>query len=209
MKMLSKLFFVLTLVSVFAVSCKKDEEEDPPPATQYEVINISTGYGDFMIWLYTNTPQHRQNFLNLANQGFYDSLTFHRVVENFVIQGGDPQGTGYGGPGYNIPAEIVSGLNHVYGAVGAARLPDNINPDRESNGSQFYIVSDPNGEPYLNGNYTVFGLVFHGMTAVDAISHVAVDTLDKPLNNVYMKSVKVEKYTATQLKDNFGFTIPQ
>jgi cyclophilin family peptidyl-prolyl cis-trans isomerase len=174
----------------------------------YPTIKVETGFGDFRIWLYAQTVLHRQNFLSLTEDGFYDSLTFHRVVYDFVIQGGDPQGDGYGGPGYTLPAEIIPGLNHVYGAVGAARQSDEINPDRDSNGSQYYIVSDPEGEDFLDGKYSVFGFVFSGMDVVFDISQVEVDTLWRPLETVYMNKVSIESFSAKQLEDDFGFDIP-
>ena len=196
--------------AILIVSCDKKEngEENPPEPAKYEVVKVETGFGDFMIWLYDTTQLHKENFLSLTKQGFYDSLLFHRVVFDFVIQGGDPDGTGFGGPGYTIPAEIVDGLDHVYGAVGAARLPDDINPDRESNGSQYYIVCDPDGEPFLNGKYTVFGIVFSGMESVFEISKVAVDTNDRPVNDVFMNKLIIETFTEQELKDNFDFDIP-
>ncbi|MCF8368169.1 MAG: peptidylprolyl isomerase [Bacteroidales bacterium] len=169
---------------------------------------MNTGFGTVRFWLYHNTPLHRANFLDLAGQAFYDGLIFHRVVQDFVIQGGDPDGTGYGGPGYTIPAEIVPGLNHAYGAVGAARLADNVNPDKESNGSQFYMVSDQNGEPGLNGNYTVFGMVFEGLDVVYAISQVPVDANQKPITDVVMDQVNIEYFTAEELHSTYGFDIP-
>ncbi|MBX7149728.1 peptidylprolyl isomerase [bacterium] len=106
------------------------------------------------------------NFIQLANAKFYDGLTFHRVVPNFVIQGGDPKGTGSGGPGYTIPAEI--GLPHVQGALAWARLGDEVNPERRSSGSQFYITLEPT--PFLDGGYSVFGLVTSGMDVVKKIA---------------------------------------
>jgi cyclophilin family peptidyl-prolyl cis-trans isomerase len=129
------------------------------------------------------------------------------VVNDFVIQGGDPTGTGSGGPGYTIPAEILASLTHVNGAVGAARLPDNINPQKESSGSQFYIVDNVNGVSYLNGKYTVFGIVIDGLNTVNAISQVPTNANDRPIDNVYMKKVSIVYYTAKELKDLFGFTI--
>lgn len=174
----------------------------------YKTIKIETDFGDFRIWLYNDTPLHKENFITLTELEFYNNLIYHRVASDFVIQGGDPEGTGFGGPGYTIPAEIVDGLSHVYGAVGAARLPDNVNPDRESNGSQYYIVCDPDGEPGLDGNYTVFGIVFTGIEAVFDISQVEVDENDKPVQDVFMNNVIVEYYTAQELKDTFNFDIP-
>ncbi|MEZ5082878.1 MAG: peptidylprolyl isomerase [Bacteroidales bacterium] len=172
---------------------------------KFRTIKIETGFGDMRIWLYDTTPLHKTNFLDLAGSTFYDGLIFHRVVEDFVIQGGDPEGTGYGGPGYTIPAEIVAGLSHVYGAVGAARLATSM----ESNGSQFYIVSDPDGESGLDGDYTVFGIVFDGLEVVYDISQVPVNSNQKPIDDVVMNHVIVELYTAQELVDNFSFVIPQ
>ncbi|MBN1339948.1 MAG: peptidylprolyl isomerase [Bacteroidales bacterium] len=206
-----KLLFVSALILGIVVSaCKKDEEpnEQVTPPVKYKTIKVETSFGNFRIWLYNETPQHRDNFLELAGQEFYDSLIYHRVVDNFVVQGGDPEGTGYGGPGYTVPAEFVSSLHHVYGAVGMARMSDNINPDKESNGSQYYIVVDTAGTSFLDMNYTVFGFVFHGMDAVFNISKVDVDTNDRPLETVYMNKMTIEEYTAAELKNLFGYTAP-
>ncbi len=111
-------------------------------------ININTSLGDIKVRLYDETPIHRDNFLKLVQEGFYNGTLFHRVIENFMIQGGDPdsreaapeQMLGTGGPGYTLPAEIVTGLYHKRGAIAAARMGDEMNPNRESSGSQFYIV---------------------------------------------------------------------
>jgi cyclophilin family peptidyl-prolyl cis-trans isomerase len=175
----------------------------------YKLPFMETDFGTMLIWLYPQTPLHRANFINLVTTQFYDSLIFHRVVPDFVNQGGDPLGTGYGGPGYTVPAEIKSNLKHVYGALGAARLADNINPTKESNGSQFYIVNNKNGVPDLNGNYTVFGRVIDGFSAIDEIAGVPTNPVtNKPLENVYMTQVTIVYYTATELKNTFGFIIP-
>src|SRR5204863_5372392 len=132
-----------------------------------DLISMKTKFGEMVMCLYDLTPKHKANFLSLTEQHFFDSTTFHRIVPNFVIQGGDPNSKdsdptndGTGGPGYTIPAEINSLLKHDYGAVGAAR--DN-NPQKASNGSQFYIVVNPSGDHNLDGNYTVFGMVIQGM----------------------------------------------
>ena len=110
-------------------------------------------------------PLSATNFITLAEGGFYDGLTFHRVVTGFVIQGGDPEGTGQGGPGYTVPAEI--GLPHEEGALAWARLPDEVNPKKRSSGSQFYITLDK--VPYLDGEYTVFGHVIDGLDVTKKI----------------------------------------
>lgn len=202
------ILIVLTL-SFLAVSCKKKSEDNVTGDTVYKLVKIETDFGNMIIWLYNETPLHRDNFLKLTSNHFYDSLIFHRVINNFVIQGGDPLGTGYGGPGYTIPAEFITSIKHVNGAVGAARQSDDINPTKASNGSQFYIVDNINGTPTLNGKYTVFGIVIDGINTVDAISQVPTNPAnDRPLNNVYMKKVSIVNYTAKELMDNFGFKIP-
>lgn len=111
-------------------------------------VKITTTLGDIVVRLYDETPLHRDNFLKLAREGFYDNTLFHRVIRNFMIQGGDPDSVdapagkqlGVGGPGYTIAAEIQPTLFHKRGALAAARQSDEVNPRRESSGSQFYIV---------------------------------------------------------------------
>ena len=119
-------------------------------------VKIQTTLGDIVIRLYDETPLHRDNFIKLAKEGFYDGTLFHRVIKDFMIQGGDPESKGApagqmlgtGGPGYTIPAEIKEGLIHKRGALAAARQGDEVNPERESSGSQFYIVW---GQTYKEG----------------------------------------------------------
>jgi cyclophilin family peptidyl-prolyl cis-trans isomerase len=109
---------------------------------------VETEYGNMVIELSDETPQHRDNFVKLVEEGFYDDLLFHRVIQNFMIQGGDPdskgapagQPLGAGGPGYTIPAEITPALIHKKGALSAARQGDAVNPQKASSGSQFYVV---------------------------------------------------------------------
>ena len=143
-----------------------------PPAMQIDpgktyVATISTAKGDIVVRLDAGAaPQTVNNFIFLAQQGFYDGLTFHRVEPDFVIQGGDPAGTGSGGPGYTVPAEIQ--LLHVEGAIAMARLSDQANPERASSGSQFYITLA--ATPFLDGAYTAFGQVTAGMDVVQSIA---------------------------------------
>ena len=135
------------------------------PSTSYEAT-IATAKGDIVVTLDADAaPQTVNNFVFLAREGFYDGLTFHRVDPGFVIQGGDPLGTGRGGPGYRVPAEI--GLEHVKGAIAMARQGDQVNPERASSGSQFYITLAET--PHLDGAYTVFGEVVEGMDVVESI----------------------------------------
>ncbi len=127
---------------------------------------VRTSRGDIELELdAANAPQTVNNFVFLSCQGFYDGLSFHRYEPGFVIQGGDPLGRGNGGPGYVVPAEI--GLPHIEGALAMARLPDQVNPQRDSSGSQFYITLAPT--PFLDGAYTVFGQVVGGMDVVQSI----------------------------------------
>jgi peptidyl-prolyl cis-trans isomerase B (cyclophilin B) len=112
------------------------------------LVRISTNYGDMVVMLYNETPQHRDNFLKLVNEGFYNDLLFHRCIKNFMIQGGDPnsrgaqpgQQLGMGGPGYTVAAEFNKDFIHKKGALSAARQGDMVNPERRSSGSQFYVV---------------------------------------------------------------------
>lgn len=195
--------------SVTVKSCSDEDSDTIFVDVSYPTVKVETDFGDFRIWLYNETPLHKENFLSLTEEDFYNNLIYHRVISDFVIQGGDPEGTGHGDPGYTIPAEIIDSLTHVYGAVGAARLPDTLNPDRESNGSQYYIVCDPDGRPWLDGKYTVFGIVFTGIEAVFDISQVEVDENDKPVQDVLMNNVSVEYYSGQALKDTFNFDIPE
>jgi cyclophilin family peptidyl-prolyl cis-trans isomerase len=111
-------------------------------------VLISTTLGDMIVELFNETPLHRDNFIQLVESGFYDNTLFHRVIRDFMIQGGDPASRdaepgavlGMGGPGYNVPAEFVQGFYHEKGALSAARQGDHVNPHKESSGSQFYIV---------------------------------------------------------------------
>jgi cyclophilin family peptidyl-prolyl cis-trans isomerase len=144
---------------------------EPSKAMAFEegksyIALIHTSKGDITCELNTReAPLSATNFIDLARGGFYNGLTFHRVVPNFVIQGGDPEGTGRGGPGYTIPAEIK--LSHQQGALAWARLADNVNPKKRSSGSQFYIALEK--IPYLDGEYTVFGQTLSGMDVVKKI----------------------------------------
>ena len=138
---------------------------DVDPAKKYTAI-IKTAKGEIVCELFPKeAPLSVTNFKYLADNGFYKGLTFHRVVPNFVIQGGDPAGTGAGGPGYTIPAEI--GLKHKKGALAWARTGDEVNPERRSSGSQFYITLE--ATPFLDGAYTVFGQTISGMDIVEQI----------------------------------------
>ena len=260
------------------------------------VVTIKTKYGDMVAILYDETPKHKENFIKLAKEHYYDSLLFHRVIQGFMIQGGDPdsrnaastQRLGNGGPGYTIPAEIHPKLIHEKGALSAARLADAMNPNRASSGSQFYIVQgtkhtesqikvDPmkfnralqeffqrpenqeyrdsinsfmqsrdqkafetyleslkpvveqqlninverdlspevvkayttvGGTPQLDGQYTVFGKVIHGLDVIDKIAAAPRDENDRPLEEVRMQ-VTVEEMSTRKIEKTYGYRYPE
>ena len=198
------------------------------PQEKRQKVLIKTTLGDITIELYNETPLHRDNFIKLTNEKFYDDLLFHRIIQNFMIQTGDPdsknakpgQMLGNGGPGYTIPAEFNPNIYHKRGAVAAARTADQINPEKRSSGSQFYIVdgqqftmdqlnsmttlggaklspaqlklySTGRGAPFLDGAYTVFGEVVKGMDVVDKIAAQAKNKNDRPDEDIKIISASV------------------
>lgn len=207
--------FILVLASLFLSTCKPGETKDT-------VVLIETSMGTLKAKLYSSTPKHRSNFLKLVKEGYYDGLLFHRVIRNFMMQGGDPYSKdapsglmlGAGGPEYKIPAEI--GRLHFKGALAAARMGNQNNPNKESSGSQFYIVQGQpvskgqvdmvargknvkyteedykkyetlGGTPFLDGDYTVFGEVIEGLQVIDLICAMECDNNSRPIKDVKMK----------------------
>lgn len=165
------------------------------------LYEIHTSEGTITVMLYKETPLHRKNFEKLASSGFYDGILFHRVIPGFMIQVGDPLTKdpsraaeyGTGGPGYNVPAEIIDSLTHKKGALAAARRGDAANPKRESSGSQFYIVQDAQGCSHLDGQYTIFGETVDGFEVIDKIAAIPTDRRDRPVKDVKILSItKVE-----------------
>lgn len=177
-------------------------------------VLIKTDYGDITVALYNDTPLHRDNFIKLAKEGFYDNSIFHRVINRFMIQGGGAP-AGKTEVDYRIPAEILPNHIHKYGALAAARMGDQVNPKKESSGSQFYIVQGQKyteaqlqqfearmgkkfteeqmkeyttvgGTPHLDGAYTVFGEVISGFEVIDKIAAVKTGAMDKPVQDVKM-----------------------
>lgn len=184
------------------------------------VVVIHTDMGDITLKLYNETPLHRDNFLKLARQGYYNGSIFHRVIQNFMIQGGGGT-TGHDDPGYTIPAEILPQFFHKRGALAAARKPDQVNPEKRSSGSQFYIVhgrtfapeqlaifgqrsgktftqeqidtyATIGGAPHLDGDYTVFGEVISGIEVVDRIATVQTAPGDRPVKEIKMRVTILE-----------------
>lgn len=204
-----------------------EEEAVAPETPKEEVVNneqsdngketmilISTSMGDIKAILYNETPKHRDNFIKLINEGWYNNSPFHRVINQFMIQGGHNQ-DGRVDPGYTIPAEFNPALLHKKGVLSAARMGDQVNPERASSGCQFYLVqgkksSDAElnmmekrlnitysqeqrddyktkgGTPFLDMQYTVFGEVIEGLDIIDKIAAIKTGEMDKPLNDVTM-----------------------
>ena len=167
------------------------------------VFDIVTSAGTIKVRLYKDTPRHRDNFEKLAMGGYYDNLLFHRVIDGFMIQGGDPltrdtlkvEYWGQGGPGYTLQAEILDGEGsplhrHKKGALAAARKGDIANPFKESSGSQFYLVQNPDNCLHLDGEYTVFGETVAGFNVIDKIAGSSTDRYDRPVPPVVIYSIR-------------------
>jgi cyclophilin family peptidyl-prolyl cis-trans isomerase len=214
---MKRIIIVNVFLLIFITACSQESNHKNGP-----VIIIGTTVGDIEVVLYNDTPLHRDNMLGLIEEGYYDGQLFHRVIQNFMIQGGDPhsvgapkgQRLGTGGPGYKIPAEFHEHHFHKKGALAAARQGDAVNPDKESSGSQFYIVKGQvfneeqlmmmqssekhapftdeqfdayttvGGTPHLDGSYTVFGEVISGLTVVDSIASIKTDNYDRPVEDI-------------------------
>jgi peptidyl-prolyl cis-trans isomerase B (cyclophilin B) len=162
--------FLVTVAAILAIApaCTGSNSGDLPVRNTGHYAIINTDKGVVVVELYPKVaPQTVANFEKLVGKGFYNGLTFHRVVPDFVVQGGDPDGTGSGGPGYTVPAEIDANEHHLRGSLATARTGDEVNPKRDSSGSQFYICLAP--QPGLDGQYTIFGGVIKGMDVVDQI----------------------------------------
>ena len=165
------------------------------------VFDIITSMGVIKVKLYADTPKHRENFAKLALEKYYDGTLFHRVIDGFMIQGGDPLTKdaankarfGTGGPDYTVPAEFVPEYRHKKGAIAAARRGDAVNPYKESSGSQFYLVQDERNCAQLDGEYTVFGETIEGLDVIDKIAAVQTDGRDCPVQDVKIITVKLEE----------------
>ena len=190
--------------SIAAVQAKEDSlkmEKTISELSEEPVLDIITNLGTMTVKLYSGTPKHRDNFVKLALSGFYNGVLFHRVINGFMIQAGDPLSKdgaqkaawGTGGPGYTVPAEFVPEYRHKKGALAAARRGDAANPYKESSGSQFYIVQDERACAQLDGAYTVFGEVIEGLPVIDKIASVQTDGRDCPLNPVKIVTIKVHE----------------
>jgi peptidyl-prolyl cis-trans isomerase B (cyclophilin B) len=186
---MTKFILLLALTTALISSTYKEKT--------YPVGQIKTNKGEILFWLYDETPNHKAGFIKLANENYWDTLTFNRVINNFVAQGGCPDTpAGFSDSPYLLKPEFNKNIRHIYGAVGAGR--DN-NPQMLSAGCQFYIVQNKKGLARLDDKFTVFGQVFKGMDIVDAIVAVKTDTTDTPLTPITL-DVNIIKLTAKELK---------
>jgi peptidyl-prolyl cis-trans isomerase B (cyclophilin B) len=187
------LSFVLLLTSGCGMIRRKKIEQNPVVTMEIQ------DWGTVKIELYPEiAPNTVNNFISLANSGFYDGLIFHRIIADFMIQGGDPDGIGTGGPGYSIKGEFSSNgfqndLLHEVGVISMAR-----SMDYNSAGSQFFIMVED--QPGLDGDYAAFGKVIEGMDIIEEISEVDTDEYDRPYDDVIMTKVTV---------DTFGYDYPE
>lgn len=174
------------------------------------IVKIETSLGTIKVKLYKKTPLHKNNFIKLVKEGYYDGLRFHRVIDGFMIQGGDPysrdttkmQLWGQGGPDYTIPAEFVNEYYHKKGALAAARKGDMANPKKASSGSQFYIVQDEMNCIHLDGQYSIFGETIEGLEVIDKIAQVETDPYDRPLEDVFILKATIETSEQEAEKEN-------
>jgi peptidyl-prolyl cis-trans isomerase B (cyclophilin B) len=238
---MKKFFLPLMIATMLVAGCGQTSKKSPNEAAAEQAkqvaakydgmyqFKITTKFGTMTGVLYNETPIHRDNFIKLIGEEFYDGLLFHRVISGFMIQGGDPESKaatadvtlGNGGPGYTLRAEINPEFIHKKGALAAARTADFMNSERESSGSQFYIVHGSpvtqdmldgavaQGVPYtetqmaiykkmggtmhLDRQYTVFGEIIDGLDVIDAIAAVAKNSQDRPLENIVMKVELIKK----------------
>ncbi len=201
-----KRIVLMLAAAVLVASCACRNESDQSAETQTEmentqisepVFDIVTSHGTMRVKLYDKTPKHRDNFVKLVKEKYYDGIRFHRVIEGFMIQTGDPFSRdttmidrwGQGGPDYTVPAEFVNEYWHKKGALAAARKGDMANPTKASSGSQFYIVHDENACLHLDGQYSIFGEVIDGLNVIDKIAIVPTDMYDRPYEDVIIQTI--------------------
>lgn len=205
MKKKSLLWVAFLLVALISVYSLAEEAAIKAEGTEMEqknpVATITMNTGDqIIVELYPEqAPNTVKNFIALANSGFYDGVIFHRVIRGFMIQGGDPDGKGTGGPGYRIKGEFKNNhvnntLLHTRGVISMARQGNPYFPAMAYNtaGSQFFIMHADSS--YLDGDYAAFGMVIEGMDVVDKIAETATDANDRPLTEQVMTSVRVETF---------------
>ena len=165
---------------------KSETDKLATPPAKNRIVRMETNKGVIRIEMFEDkAPITTKNFIDLATKGFYDGVIFHRVIDGFMIQGGDPTGTGRGGPGYKIPDEFHPDLKHD-----GAGILSMANAGPNTGGSQFFITLGPT--PHLNNRHAVFGKVIEGLDVVKAIGKMSTNAADRPLEDVVMKKVTIE-----------------
>lgn len=216
---MKRIAFIISLAAALTVSCGQNTEKKMDETPDIEIqkdtnetttttiemkkieqpeFDIITTHGTMRVRLYDKTPLHRDNFVKLVSEKYYDGIRFHRVIEGFMIQAGDPLSRdtsminkwGTGGPDYTVPAEFVDDYHHKKGALAAARKGDLANPKKASSGSQFYIVHDPENCAHLDGQYSIFGEVVSGLEIIDKIATVDTDRYDRPYEDIIINTIK-------------------
>lgn len=185
----------------------------PHKSKKDEVVTITTTQGIIRLVLFDDTPLHKANFLQKAQNGFYDGTNFHRIIDNFMIQGGDinskdadPSNDGLGRANEGtVPAELGPGHPHIYGSVAAARMGGPAGTP--SSISQFYLVENHGGAHFLDGQYTVFGQVIQGLDVIDKIAKLPKDERDHPIVDTKM-TMKVQKLKRKKISQLYGYTYP-
>lgn len=198
------LICIIVLNSLFSYCQENIDEKE-------SLVTINTKYGKIRLILFDDTPLHKENFVNLVEAGVYDHIIFHRVINHFMIQSGDY--TTRNEPiNYDprviqdpIKEEILPHHLHVHGAIGAARRGDDVNPERKSNSTQFYIIQNRKGAHHLDNQYTVFGQVMSGFEVVDSIAKQPTSDRDRPLRNVRI-TVDVNQVSRSDIEKFYNFT---
>jgi len=197
---------ILLIILVCSLSVVYSQES---AKTDY-LVTINTDFGKIKLILFDDTPLHKENFINLAKAGVYNHIIFHRVINNFMIQTGDfttrNQPIDFDPRVIKplIDAEIRPEHLHVRGAIGAARRGDSENPERKSNGTQFYIVQNCNGAHHLDGKYTVFGQVMSGFEVIDMIASQQTGEYDRPVKNLRI-TVDVVQVLRSDIEKFYNF----
>ena len=193
---------VLVLLGLFAAPTfaqekRKTWDREPDMKIDVEkvyVARMETTEGPIVIELYPKqAPHHVNSFVFLSKEGYYDGVIFHRVIPGFMIQGGDPTGTGQGGPGYKLKQEFNS-TKHVKGVLSAARTPD-----PNSAGSQFFLMHGT--APHLDNQYTAYGMVTEGLEVIDKIATAPTGDQDRPVKPASIKSIKIEEKEQKEHKE--------
>jgi len=175
------------------------------------LVTINTDFGKIKLLLYDDTPLHKENFLNLAREGVYNHIIFHRVINRFMIQTGDyttrNQPIDYDPHliQQRIPAEILPHYSHIRGAIGAARRGNDVNPEKKSSGTQFYIIQNYNGAHHLDGEFTVFGQVMSGFEVIDTIADQKTSEKDHPLKNIRI-TIDINQVSRSDIEKFYNFT---